>query len=57
MQKVDKDPSDDGIAIMMKELEELFERFNSQQIAVIKKSLKIYAEGGKVDLTEIEKVD
>jgi hypothetical protein len=42
--------------VMVKELDDLFERFNSQQVSVIKKSLQVFAEGGKMDLTEIEKV-
>jgi hypothetical protein len=44
------------MTIMVKELDDLFERFNSQQVSVIKKSLQVFAEGGKMDLTEIEKV-
>lgn len=44
------------MTVMVKELDDLFERFNSQQVSVIKKSLQVFAEGGKMDLTEIEKL-
>jgi hypothetical protein len=56
MMKLDKESLQDGMRVMVKELDDLFERFNSQQVSVIKKSLQVFAEGGKMDLTEIEKL-
>jgi len=56
MMKLDKESLQDGMTVMVKELDDLFERFNSQQVSVIKKSLQVFAEGGKMDLTEIEKL-
>ncbi|CAM6064679.1 unnamed protein product [Sphagnum tenellum] len=44
MMKLDKESLQDGMTVMLKELDDLFERFNSQQVSVIKKSLQVFAE-------------